>query len=102
MNINIERPVFSSKTIAGLALLFVALPLVNWLSFGPLVPERTFLLISTLNDIDTNSDPSNIIYYFARPFLYSVLGWIFLNPFAFLITGFIFHSLFNGMVFALA
>jgi hypothetical protein len=102
MTTNTTQPVFSNTAIAGLALLFIALPIINWLSFGPLIPERTFLLISTLDDINTHSDPSNIVYYFARPFLYSVIGWIFSQPLAFLVSGFICHSLLNSMVFTLA
>ena len=90
--------------VASFSLLFLlgVLPVVNWLAFGPHVPEGTFFLIGQLDQVTTDSDPSNIAYSFARPPIYFLLGWLYDQPWSFLIAGFLAHAAFNFAVFAIA
>ena len=82
--------------------LSLALPVVHLLAFGPHIPEGTFLLISLLDDVTAASDPSNIVYSFARPPVHLLLGWVFSHPWSLLLAGLLFHSIFNLVVFAIA
>ncbi|MCH8142141.1 MAG: iron chelate uptake ABC transporter family permease subunit, partial [Proteobacteria bacterium] len=83
----------SSLSVGVLGFSLFLLPVVHWLALGPHIPEGTFFLISCLDGISTGSDSSNIIYSFARPPVYEILGWIYSSPRAFLLTGFLFHGL---------
>ncbi len=101
----IDEPVESSLVkfaIFSLLFLLGILPVVNWLAFGPHVPEGTFFLISQLDQITTDSDPSNIAYSFARPPIYFLLDWLYDQPWSFLIAGFLAHAAFNFAVFTIA
>src|ERR1700752_1694638 len=79
--------------------LLAVAPFIHWFALGPRVPEGTFFLISQLSDTVAIDDPSNIIYSFARPPIYAVLGWIWAYPRAVLLTGFLAHVVFNASVF---
>lgn len=101
MSTSSEPARLSSRTLGILAALFAVAPLVHWLALGPRAPHGTFLLISQLSEVAPRDDPSNIIYAFARPPIYALLGWVWVYPLAHLGIGFIAHALFNGCVFGL-
>lgn len=91
-----------TRTWLALIALFFLAPAIHWLALGPQIPEGTFFLISQLLDVAPRDDPSNVVYSFARPPIYALLGWVHAYPLAYLLVGIIAHAAVNACVFVLA
>lgn len=91
-----------SRNVWAIALLCLFAPIVHWLALGPEIPEGTFFLISQLPGSAVGDDLSNVIYGYARPPIYALMGWLLAYPLALLLVGFLAHGMFNACVFLLA
>ena len=85
----------------ALAVCFLT-PLVHWFTVGPHLPHPTYLLLSQLGPVETLTDPSKIIYTFARPPIYVFLGWVQSHPAAFMTVGFLVTGLLCFCIFLIA
>ncbi|MDB4973030.1 MAG: hypothetical protein JWN48_1371 [Myxococcaceae bacterium] len=83
-----------------LALLVCALSsLLQLWTFGPDIPEGTFLLIAELDGHSAAlADPANAIYAFARPPVFALMGELYWRPGAFLVFGYAAHVVLHAVM----
>lgn len=85
------RDSISVRALLVLGVTCLLAPILHLIALGPEIPEGTFLLISTLRQVGSHTDAANLVYAFARPPVFDLLGEVFLQPAAFLVVGYVCH-----------